>query len=35
VCRRLEKAGLATRDGKRAWVLLDVTKRDLKSARAR
>jgi hypothetical protein len=35
VCRRLEAAGLAERDGKRAWILVDVTKRDLRVARAR
>jgi hypothetical protein len=34
-CRRLEKAGKATREGKRTWVLVDVTKKDLKAARAR
>ena len=33
--RRLEKLGKAERDGKRAWVLVDVTKQDVKSARAR
>jgi hypothetical protein len=35
VCKRLETAGLATRVDKRTWVLLDVTKPDLKVARAR
>jgi hypothetical protein len=35
VCRRLEKQGLAVRDGKRAWILVDVTKAELKAARAR
>jgi hypothetical protein len=34
-CKRLEKMGKATRDGKRAWVLVDVSKQDLKAARAR
>jgi hypothetical protein len=34
-CRRLEKAGKATRAGKRTWVLVDVTGKDLKAARAR
>ena len=35
VCKRLEKAGLAERDGKRAWILIDVTKKEMKAARAR
>src|SRR5215207_9905031 len=35
VCKRLEKQGLAVRDSKRHWVLLDVTKPALKAARAR
>jgi hypothetical protein len=35
VCRRLESQGVARRDGKRAWVLVDVTKKQLKAARAR
>ncbi|HVL96737.1 MAG TPA: hypothetical protein VM266_12830 [Solirubrobacteraceae bacterium] len=34
-CKRLEKAGLAVREGRRTYVLVDVTKRDLKIARAR
>jgi len=34
-CKRLEKLGKATRDGKRAWVLVDVSKQDLRAARAR
>jgi hypothetical protein len=34
-CKRLEKAGKATREGKRTWVLVDVTKQDYKAARAR
>jgi hypothetical protein len=34
-CRRLEKAGKAERDGKRAWILVDVSKHDLRAARAR
>jgi hypothetical protein len=35
VCRRLEKRGMAVREGKRTWVLIDVTKPAMKSARAR
>jgi hypothetical protein len=35
VCKRLEKAGKARRHSKRVWVLVDVTKSDLKSARLR
>ena len=35
VCKRLEKRGMAVREGKRAWVLVDVTKPALKAARAR
>ena len=35
VCKRLEKAGMARREGKRTWVLVDVTKPALKAARAR
>ncbi len=34
-CKRLELAGKATREGKRTWVLVDVTKQDYKAARAR
>jgi hypothetical protein len=34
-CRRLEKMGKAERDGKRTYVLIDVTKHDLRLARAR
>jgi hypothetical protein len=34
-CKRLALAGKATREGKRQWVLIDVTKADLKAARAR
>jgi hypothetical protein len=34
-CKWLEKAGKATRDGKRAWVLVDVSRQELKRARAR
>ena len=34
-CKRLETAGKATRLDKRTWVLVDVTKKDLKAARAR
>ena len=35
VCKRLEKAGMAVRESKRVWVLVDVTKPALKAARAR
>jgi hypothetical protein len=35
VCKRLVKAGKADRLSKRRYVLVDVTKRDLKAARAR
>jgi hypothetical protein len=35
VCKRLEQKGPATRESKRVWVLVDLTKRDLKAARAR
>jgi len=35
VWKRLERAGKATREGKRRWVMVDVTKKDLKAARAR
>jgi hypothetical protein len=34
-CKRLEKMGKATRESKRIYVLLDVTKRDYAAARAR
>jgi len=34
-CKRLEKAGKAERLTKRTYVLVDVTKQDLKAARAR
>jgi hypothetical protein len=34
VCKRLESAGHAERTGKRTWVLVDVTKKQLKAARA-
>ena len=34
-CKRLEKAGKATRKTKRTYVLLDVTKQDYRAARAR
>ncbi len=34
-CKRLEKAGKAVRESKRRYVLIDVTKQDLKAARAR
>jgi hypothetical protein len=35
VCKRLESAGRARRESKRVWVLVDVSKSDLKSARKR
>jgi hypothetical protein len=35
VCKRLEKQGLATREGKRTYVLVDVKKQAMKAARAR
>ncbi len=35
VCKRLEREGLAVRESKRVWVLVDVTKPALKAARAR
>ena len=35
VCKRLESAGLAVRESKRTWLLLDVTKPAMKAARAR
>ncbi len=35
VCKRLSLAGKAERIDKRHYVLIDVTKRDLKLARAR
>ncbi len=34
-CRRLEKAGRATQVSKRRYVLVDVTKQEMKAARAR
>ncbi len=34
-CKRLEKAGKAERLTKRTYVLVDVTKQDLRAARAR
>jgi hypothetical protein len=34
-CKRLAKAGKARREGKRIYVLLDVTKQDYRAARAR
>ena len=34
-CKRLEKAGKAERVSKRRYLLVDVTKSDLKAARAR
>ena len=35
VCKRLAKAGRAERVSKRRYVLVDVTKQDMKAARAR
>jgi len=35
VCKRLERAGVAVRESKRVWVLVDVTKPAMKAARAR
>jgi hypothetical protein len=35
VCKRLESRGMAVRETKRTWVLVDVTKPAMKSARAR
>ena len=35
VCKRLENAGKARRESKRTYVLVDVTKQDLRAARAR
>ncbi len=35
VCKRLERAGAAVREDKRTWVLVDVTKKQMKVARAR
>ena len=35
VCKRLEREGLAVRESKRVWTLVDVTKPALKAARAR
>jgi hypothetical protein len=35
VGKRLEKQGLATREGKRTYVLVDVSKQAMKAARAR
>ena len=35
VCKRLEREGLAVRESKRVWVLVDVTKPAMKAARAR
>ncbi len=34
-CKRLAAAGKARRTGKRTWILIDVSKRDLKAARTR
>ena len=33
VCKRLEQSGMAERQGKRTWLLIDVTKPELKAAR--
>jgi hypothetical protein len=35
VYKRLELAGVATRRDKRTWVVLDITKKDLRAARKR
>jgi hypothetical protein len=35
VCKRLEREGMAVREGKHAWTLVDVTKPAMKAARAR
>jgi hypothetical protein len=35
VCKRLEKHGMAVREGKRTWVLVDVTKTAMKAVRVR
>lgn len=35
VCKRLEREGLAVRESKRVWMLVDVTKPAMKAARAR
>ena len=35
VCKRLEKQGMATRQGKRTYLLVDVGKQAMKAARAR
>ena len=35
VCKRLEKEGLAIRETKRTYVLVDVSKQAIKAARAR
>ena len=35
VCKRLEREGMAVRESKRVWTLVDVTKPALKAARAR
>ena len=35
VCKRLEREGLAVRESKRVWVLVDVTKPAMRAARAR
>ena len=35
VCKRLEREGLAVRESKRVWTLVDVTKPAMKAARAR
>ena len=35
VCKRLEKEGLAVRETKRTYVLVDVSKQAMKAARAR
>ena len=35
VCKRLEREGMAVRESKRVWTLVDVSKPALKAARAR
>ena len=35
VYKKLENQGLAERTGRRTWVVLDVTKKQIKAARAR
>jgi hypothetical protein len=35
VCKRLEREGMAVRESRRVWTLVDVTKPAMKAARAR